>query len=282
MCQNMDVFKYSYKDTLRENPSLSVYNTGCQKCTPGYSWGPAMRDHYLIHYIAAGCGYYRTNAQSYALKAGDLFVVYPSQLVFYEADRKQPWEYYWVGFHGTEAQRLMNLTPFSPQTPCLHQPADDHIRSLLYAIYEAGGHTPAAESKMTGCLYLLLGHLIELAEKNENQLSRSHAYLFEAVRYIEHNYSNPTPTPISVEDIAAYVGVSRSQLYRTFMQYYHLSPTAFLSQYRINAACSLLQHHNITIAEAACSVGFTDPLYFSRVFKKVKGISPTAYRRQHS
>lgn len=276
----MDVFKYSYKDTLKENPSLSVYNTGCQKCPPGYGWGPAMRDHYLIHYIASGCGTYRANDRIYALEAGDLFVVYPNQLVYYEADKAHPWEYYWVGFHGTEARRLMDLTPFTPQSPCLHQPADNQIRSLLYQIYTAGGHTPSAEAEMTGGLYLLLGYFIRQCEKNGCLPPQSHAYLMQAVRYIEHNYSNPTP--ISVEDIAAYAGVSRSQLYRAFIRYYQLSPMAFLTQYRINAACCLLRRHNITIAEAACSVGFSDPLYFSRVFKKAKGVSPTVYRRHDS
>ena len=44
----MEAFKYSYKDTLKENLGLAVYNTGYQKCTGQYTWGPALRDHYLV------------------------------------------------------------------------------------------------------------------------------------------------------------------------------------------------------------------------------------------
>ena len=49
----MDAFKYSFKDTLKENLGLAVYNTGYQKCTGRDTWGPALRDHYLVHYVGA-------------------------------------------------------------------------------------------------------------------------------------------------------------------------------------------------------------------------------------
>ena len=52
-------YKNSYKATDKELVSLSVYNVGCQRCDPGYQWGPGIRDHYLIHYIISGKGYYK-------------------------------------------------------------------------------------------------------------------------------------------------------------------------------------------------------------------------------
>ncbi len=59
------IFKHSFKATLRENMGLSVYNCGYQKCEPLYSWGPAVRDHYLIHYIASGNGRLHCGDQEY-------------------------------------------------------------------------------------------------------------------------------------------------------------------------------------------------------------------------
>lgn len=52
-------YKNSYKVTEKELVSLSVYNVGFQKCDPLYQWGPGIRDHYLIHYIISGKGYYK-------------------------------------------------------------------------------------------------------------------------------------------------------------------------------------------------------------------------------
>ena len=49
-------FKHSFKAAQREELSLTVYNTGFQKCPPGYGWGPGVRDHYLLHYIVSGRG----------------------------------------------------------------------------------------------------------------------------------------------------------------------------------------------------------------------------------
>ena len=73
------------------------------------------------------------------------------------------------------------------------------------------------------------------------------------------------------------VGVSRSHLYRVFMSNVGQSPIDYLTGYRISEACSLLKNTGLSIAEIAVSVGFFDQFYFSRVFKKVKGVPPSKY-----
>ena len=80
--------------------SLSVYNVGFQKCESLHQWGPGMRDHYLIHYVLSGKGYYQTEGKIFPLYPGDVFLVYPYVEVTYYADKKEPWEYYWAGFAG--------------------------------------------------------------------------------------------------------------------------------------------------------------------------------------
>ena len=59
-----------------------------------------------------------------------------------------------------------------------------------------------------------------------------------------------------------------------------MPPAQFLIRYRINEACSILKNSDLSISEVAVSTGFSDPLYFSRAFKKVKGISPRAYLKE--
>ena len=59
----MDNFKNSYIVVEKELVSLSVSNVGHEKCHPGYQWGPGVRDHYLIHYVAKGKGRYEVNGQ---------------------------------------------------------------------------------------------------------------------------------------------------------------------------------------------------------------------------
>lgn len=273
----MDSFKFSFTDTRKENFGMAVYNTGYQKCDSRYTWGPALRDHYLVHYISAGRGTYRCGSRTFTLHAGDMFLVFPSQVVSYTADREQPWEYYWVGFNGAEAKRMIHQTGFSKENPVIRLSEAGDVKALLLDIYNARGHTPEADARMVGYLYLFLGRLIactgtapDPAEKQE--------YLPQALRFIQYNYASD----IRVQDIAHYAGVSRSQLYRAFEENFDSSPLEFLQGFRINEACSLLRYPHYTIAEVANSVGFKDPLYFSRVFHRLKGVSPTAYRRSQA
>lgn len=270
----MENFKYSFKDTLKENTGLAVYSTGYEKCAAGHQWGPGVRDHYLVHYVASGKGTYICNGQEYALCEGDLFLIFPSQVVQYRADNANPWEYYWVGLNGTDAHRMVTMAGFLPDCPVVHTD-DPAIREALLRIYSARGNTPAADTEMAGHLQLFLAQLIRKQGTVKAPLD-SQTYLAQALRYIQHNYA----ADIGVSDIADFVGISRSQLYRAFQSEFGISPHAYLQKYRISEACTLLRSHALTVAQVAGSVGFNDPLYFSRVFRQIRHCTPTDYRKQ--
>ncbi len=271
----MKNLRYSFKDTLKENTGLSVYNTGYEACESDYTWGPALRDHYLIHYISTGRGVYTHADKTYELQQGDLFLITPDELISYRADKKDPWEYYWVGFNGTDARRLVNMAGFSADCPVLHCDDASKTKQLLLAIAEASGSSAADDAQMVGCLYHFMSHLIRM--NNHLITGNPHQeYVANALRFIQYNYASD----IGINDIARYVGISRSQLYRAFLESFGVAPHSYLQRYRINEACSLLRNPNYFIAEVAGSVGFNDPLYFSRVFKSIKGRSPSAYQRE--
>ena len=129
-------YKNSYKVNKKELVSLSVYNVGFQKCEPLYQWGPGIRDHYLIHHILSGKGYYSVGGKVYALSTGDTFLVYPQTEITYYADEEDPWEYAWVGFNGSDAAIILNATDFSRDFPLIHQtPLSESIREHLLSIY---------------------------------------------------------------------------------------------------------------------------------------------------
>ena len=270
-------FKYSYKTKTKESLALAVYNTGMQKCESGHSWGPAVRDHFLIHYIISGKGTYECAGKSYSVKAGDLFLVFPNEVISYRADENDPWQYCWVGFNGTEVQRMLNLTPFRHDNLVLSLP-DQELCQRLIDIYEARGNKPTDELNMIGRLYLFLGKMVELQGSDLQETDVTSDYIENALKFIQYNYSHS----IDISSIAASIGISRSHLYRVFIKHMGISPNDYLTQYRINRACSLLRNSNLTISNIANSVGYDDPLYFSRVFKKVKGISPSIYLKAMS
>ncbi|WP_343208614.1 AraC family transcriptional regulator [Anaerolentibacter hominis] len=272
-----DTFKNSYKVQEKELMSLSVYNVGLQKCESLYQWGPGVRDHFLIHYIVSGSGCYKTGDRIFTLRAGDCFLVYPDTEISYQADEADPWEYYWVGFSGNDALPILESTPFTRNHPILRRhPEGERIQKSLYRIYKARGNTLDAAVRMTGQLYLALSVLMEKTAGAGSSPGKS-SYVKMALDYISSHFSYP----ISIEDIAAYAGVSRSHLYREFRSFLNCSPKEYLSGYRISRACQLLKTTDLSVTAVANSVGFDNSLYFSKAFHKIKGVSPTVYRVEH-
>ena len=267
-------YKNSYKATKKELVSLSVYNVGYQKCDALHQWGPGVRDHYLIHYVISGCGHYEQNKKSYELHAGDAFLVYPNQEITYYADVDDPWEYAWVGFNGSDALSILNATDFTKEHPYITDtPFGEQIRHQLLCIYEVRGNEFKQSVEMTGRLYTVLALFMQGATKKPPQTSYD-GYVQKATSYISANYSYP----ITVEDVAAYVGLSRSHLFRSFEKVLQCSPKEYLTNFRIRQACALLKQTDLSITTIANSVGFENNLYFSKAFHKIKGISPKKYR----
>lgn len=268
------VYKQSFKQTQTNNIELSIYNCGLQSCENGYSWGPGVRDHYLIHYVAAGRGTYVVSGITHEVKSGDIFLAKPSQLITYTADQDDPWEYYWVGFNGSNANKLVAQLPFGAEQPVYTCKNPEKVKKALFNIFLSRGPENYSEALMVGYLYIFLAELMKETEHTESRAqSSSSVYVSNAVKFIQFNYSHE----ITIDDIAKAVGVSRSHLYRVFMSNLNESPIDYLTNYRINEACYLLRSGNLSIAEIATSVGFFDQFYFSRVFKKNKGVPPSKY-----
>jgi AraC-like DNA-binding protein len=81
------------------------------------------------------------------------------------------------------------------------------------------------------------------------------------------------------EELADYVGVSEGYLSRCFRREMRLAPMVYLNRYRVKQAKVLLADEEKSVAEVALAVGFSDPAYFSRVFQRGVGMSPSVYRR---
>lgn len=271
-------YKNSYKATEKELVSLSVYNVGFEKCTPSYQWGPGIRDHYLIHYIVSGKGSYIIHGKEHMLHAGDCFLVYPNTQVIYRADDGDPWEYAWVGFSGSDASIILRATDFTQEKPYLRNiPYGEQMHRQLLHIYDARGNEFEHAVEMTGRLYTALAMLMHGTSRKKNH-NTAQTYVQKGIEYISSNYSYP----ITVEDIASYVGLSRSQLFRSFEAVLGVSPKEYLTDFRIKQSCYLLKHSDLSITAIANSIGFDNSLYFSKTFHKIKGRSPKEYRAQHN
>ncbi len=270
-------FKNSYYVQNLNLTALSVYNMGFQKCDPAFSWGPGVRNHFLIHYIVSGKGTYVKKDRIFHLQAGDCFLVYPDEECMYRADEKEPWVYSWVGFAGVDAEPIIQAAGFRLEEPVLRQLQNgDALDRQIHHIYDARGNTFASSVEMSGRLYTALAYLLKNAASRTAENSYND-YVKAAMDYMQSHYSYP----ITIQEVADYVGVSRSHLFRAFQQCTHQSPKEYLTSLRIEEACRMLDDTSLSITVIANSLGFDNSLYFSKVFRKAMGCSPTEYVHRH-
>ena len=165
-------YKQSFKQNYTNNIELSIFNCGLERCAPGQTWGPGIRDHYLIHLVVSGKGVFEVGGRTYEVVPGDLFFARPSQLIRYTADEVQPWEYSWVGFNGACAHKLAAQLPFTDAAPVHHTQDLEGMRAALSSIYSSRGLQPQDEAAMVGYLYLFIAALMKGAHCSQGSAWR--------------------------------------------------------------------------------------------------------------
>ena len=87
---------------VSEMNGIRPVDAGRQDCHDLHSWGPGVRQCYIIHYIISGKGTFTCGKKTYTLTAGQSFLICPEQVVQYAPDENEPWEYVWVDFVGEQ------------------------------------------------------------------------------------------------------------------------------------------------------------------------------------
>ena len=266
---------YIYSKDFTRNIDAMIYTCGYENCAPGHSYGPVMRNGYLIHYILSGCGIYKARGKIFHLKEGDAFLICPEELIYYEADRKQPWSYTWIGMQGIKVKGYLERTSLL-KSLVFHYDQDDRMRLCHEKMFEADQIKNNKDLIMNSIMYEYLFLLARkfpggLPEENKKKAG----YVDEALKYIESAYCDP----ITVQDIADRLNINRSYLSRLFRTITGISIQDYLLDYRIRQACILLKNSDLSIRTIAHSVSYMDALYFSRLFHRKKGMTPSEYRK---
>ncbi|MBO5342274.1 MAG: AraC family transcriptional regulator [Coprococcus sp.] len=263
---------------------LGMYQYGYEQCEPGHSFGPATRNHYLFHYIISGTGTLMADTakgetQTYSIKSGQGFLIFPGQITTYIADQNLPWEYVWIEFDGLRVKEAIDLTELSVNTPVYHSHSKDLREQLMNEMLYIVHHAKESPFHLIGHLYLFLDYLTQSAKsaKLVQSSKMSDYYIKEAINYIEQNFQNN----ITIEDIAAVCGINRSYFGKIFRNSIGRSPQEFLMNYRMVKATELLKLTSLSIAEIGSAVGYENQLHFSRAFKTIYGVSPREWRNQH-
>ena len=137
---------------------------------------------------------------------------------------------------------------------------------------------PGKEIRLTGLLYMFFSQLIENQGPGvlyDAKSNRKVLYVNKAIEFIRRNFSSN----ISVSDISKSTNLDRSYLGSIFKDITGVSPQQYLINFRVARACLLMKNDELSIGDIARSVGYKDPMLFSKIFKKLKKISPSQYRK---
>ncbi|HTP59437.1 MAG TPA: AraC family transcriptional regulator, partial [Spirochaetia bacterium] len=150
-------------------------------------------------------------------------------------------------------------------------PDKEGLRSVTQALTPAlrHGSFQALESEFARAMGSLSR---DVEQANQNRLGRA---VRRAVHYIEENFGRDLP----LEEVAKSVGLSPSYFSSCFKKETGRNVVEYITEYRVEKAIEMLCSTNLNTSEVAYQVGFNDPKYFARIFKKSVGVTPSLYRK---
>ena len=128
---------YFLENTNRSFNDLYLCYCGLEKCVPLYSFGPAVRPNYLIHYVLDGEGYYYVNDNKYKVRKNQGFLIEPNVVTFYQADKDNPWTYLWIGIDGDKAKLYLNSVGLDSEHLIFTHEKDDALKEYVLEKKEA-------------------------------------------------------------------------------------------------------------------------------------------------
>ena len=240
---------------------------GDEVCLPNHAFGPATRDHYLLHFVVSGKGRFVTPRGEYTVFENQMFIIKPHEITYYEADGNDPWSYIWLGFTSEfplPAELSASDVITAPELRELFISASDNSR------FDEKSGNGAYECYLCGMIWQLIGIL---RSRSQSAVRIGESYVSPAISIIRSEYQNQ----LTVVGIAARLHVNRCYFSEVFKAVTGVSPKKYLDDFRMEKAADLLTKRAVNVSVTALSVGFSDVFAFSRAFKKHYGVSPTEY-----
>ena len=275
--RNAHLKDYVFSNDFTKNIDAMIYTCGYEDCKPGHSYGPLLRNGYMVHYILSGRGIYQCRGKTFHLEEDGAFLICPGELIYYEADREVPWIYTWIGMQGIKIKGYLERTSLL-ESLVFGYDGDPRLRACHERLFEAEQKTRSRDLLMNSVLYEYLFLLADhFPSRRPSGAEKRSTYVEEALNFMEGAFCDP----ITVQDIADHLSLNRSYLHRQFKAAMGVSVQDYLLDRRIRQACILLKNTDLPIQVVARSVSYQDALYFSKLFHQKKGVSPSQYRIRH-
>lgn len=286
-------FKYLISSDRDRSWGITVDTVGENYVEPGYECYPPpsaghpsdyffnvrkgrILDNYQLIYISQGRGWYHeTPEKRVEIKSGSMLIIPPYTWHSYYPDKKCGWQEYWIGFRGTHIDNRYN-NGFFVRGKIIHTIGfrehiiDQYKEALEIAFKEKTG----CQQVLASIANSILAYVIYY-DCNDYSVSDLVAGKIDQARIImrESMLTNITP-----EEIADRINMSYSWFRKMFKEYTNVSPAHYITQLKLQKAKLLLLNSTMSIKEIAFYLNYEDAAYFSAIFKKYVGCSPSDYK----
>ncbi len=282
MYTNVAYLHNSLTDIVDESKSLVVTSCGYYRVhsRPTVSTErPHGRRDYQLLYIAKGRGYFWFNGRERVITEGNMILFRPgeAQQYYYHAPDKT--EVYWVHFTGRHVESILEVYEL-PETENVFYTGTSPDYAWLYRqmIQELQLCRPNYEELLTLNLRHIFIQINRYIKEGRKKGSDAQNEIERATHYFNEHYNEQ----INIDDYAASRHMSTCWFIRSFRQIVKVTPMQYILSLRMANAQSLLENTEYNISEIAETVGYDNSLYFSRLFHKHIGVSPSEYRKKRS
>ncbi len=263
-----------FDNTTTLSRAMTLYYGGWEVCKPLHTFGPAIRQHYLLHYVTRGKGKLwigKTKNTCYEIGENTIFLIKPGIITTYAADKNEPWEYCWICIDGYDVPRILQDCGFNNDNLLFFDKSRGKVQSAIVNFVFSFRRNKHNE-------YALLSYLYNFFAQMKRQYKKTNIksiYVKHAIDYIYENYNKN----ITIGDIAHHLNIDRTYLYRLFKREYNVSPQKYLIKFRLQVAVNKLENTQKSIMEIAEECGFNNVSLFCHQFKKVYKDTPLNYRK---
>ncbi len=264
---DINVEHYGFENTLPDKPRVSAGSY------------PAFR----LHFIIGGSLTFFSGEKRTQLKRGDCFLLRPDADSAYQTNPNRPASFYWVSVNGKKCKTYFAEMGFGLESGVVTVPKElrRELQKAFFANFAVHGPLREIIDSVFLSNFLKIYQLMYLAAHRDKEPQKTGVkrkeYVEQALEYINRRYSDPE---LSVKEIANAIHIHENYLSHTFREEMGLPFREYLSQKRISMSYVLMEKGMTSISEIAYAVGFSDPLYFSKVFKRYNHISPSEHLKK--
>ncbi|URN95640.1 MAG: AraC family transcriptional regulator [Candidatus Pristimantibacillus lignocellulolyticus] len=219
-----------------------------------------------------GCAEVVINGTRYNVKPGTLLHTGANMKLDLVVKEDEPWNYAVLQYRINQEDEL--VYPIYTEQFLIPTSLNENITQSIDELAERYIRPNPLTSIQTKVIFFKLLETLLISIQQCTQSKKSELML-QAVQYMHLRYNRP----LSVTHISQYIGVERRRFAYLFERYTGMTPNHYLTSFRMKRSRELLRAHHYSVAEVAELVGYHDSFYFSRVFKKYNGVSPSDYRK---